>query len=220
MPTKTKAQQPTVVPVVSFKPRRHDVWIEMPLAPGWVAALRLGIGRSGGKGRRRGQLVPVIGELRVFPTTRQPGTGQLGTWRADVDGVFAAVPSGGLTWALLRQVRLNKAQRGMNALLSLSGLVAWKQQGLGYVPPAPKTPRPRRRRPQVGRPATLSNRDYVRLAKRYVELLEAGLPPVKTLATELGLPRSTVSRRIDRCRVKKLLLGGAPCRAGGAVAYD
>lgn len=79
---------------------------------------------------------------------------------------------------------------------------------------APARTRKRRR----GRPSDLTNGTYERLAKRYLELIAEGIDsPIAVLADELGLPRSTVKRRIDRCREKKYLVGGVG-RKAGAVA--
>ena len=80
-----------------------SVWVEVPLAQGWMVAFRLS--------PQDGQ--PVIGEIRLFPDEsnapykdgtrwRRPA----GRWSGDYPGASAAVPRGGITASVLRTIRM------------------------------------------------------------------------------------------------------------------
>lgn len=145
--------------------RVGEVWIEVPVAGGWVAAARLTI--------QAGRL--VIAELRVFPQEetafrrKEPG----GRWSGEVLGVLAEAPAGGLTARKLGAVRLGQYPRHLREVMrwvaEKYGTKAFRPDGslaaLGLV--APTTERPRQRR-EFGRPDSF----YAELAREYVRLVE------------------------------------------------
>src|SRR5262245_12111115 len=70
-----------------------EAWVETPVDATWIVAYRL-VSQSG---------APVVAEMRIFPTETAKGR-PAGSWSADVLGVHACAPPGGIPAELLRQV--------------------------------------------------------------------------------------------------------------------
>src|SRR5262245_22715902 len=83
-----------------------DCWLEMPLDPYWLLALRILL--------QRGE--PIIAELRIFPRERLQHR-EPGEWSASLLGVHAKAPKGGIPVELVRNVPLGLAHRKMAAIL-------------------------------------------------------------------------------------------------------
>lgn len=143
-----------------------DVWLEVHVADGWVAASRLAV--------QAGRL--VVAEVRVFPDedTALRRENPPGRWSAEVLGVNAVVPPGGLTARLLHSVRLGEYPQHLRDVIKFVserlGVQAFEPGGsLAALGLAPEIERPRARR-KFGR----EDRDYAELAREYVRLIEQG----------------------------------------------
>ena len=183
------------------------VWLDVPLDADWLATSRLVV--------QEGQL--VVGELRVIPREREnlvPGR-----WSAEVVGVRAQVPPGGLSARTVRRVHLSDYRAHTHEVL------AWvmQQHGgrdggagrllrrFGIFPPDEDRPRPVRR---AGKP----DRFYARLAAAYTELVSSGRRhPIKTLASRRHEGSATIRNWIREARVRGLLTRGVRGRAGGEL---
>jgi hypothetical protein len=191
------------------------LWVEVTVAPGWVAAYRLV--RDGGR--------PVVGELRLFPAEPEQALAQrpdeclrfwdhwwprrpraAGLWvRGELLGRLAPVPRGGLTGRVLRRVRVGAYIRALSGWRPpREFLPGWQ----AAADDAAATMRPtshaldglRRGRPP--RPDVV----YARVAAAYVELVDRRDPaPVKTLARRHGWKRGQVYEWIRIARTRGLL---------------
>jgi hypothetical protein len=186
-----------------------EVWLEVPVARGWIAASRLVL--------QAGRL--VVAEVRVFPDEatafRQERGGQ---WSGDVLGVRSDVPPGGLTARVLRAVRLGEHPRHVRDILRFLeekyGPDAFKAGGslaaLGLVP---DTERPRRRR-EVGRPDAF----FAELAADYVRRIERGsAKPNAEIATARGWDAKTITGWLHEARTRGLLTSPGYGRPGGRL---
>lgn len=196
-----------------------DVWLEVPVVGGWVAASRLAI--------QEGRL--VIAEVRVFPgedTALRRGSPPKellhmagpGRWSGEVLGVQAEVPPGGLTASTLRTVRLGEHPRHVRAvvqwLAKQYGADAFKSGGsLAALGLAPEGERPRPAR-QFGR----GDLFYARLARDYGRLIERGSEqPVAAIATARGVAVARIRGWLHEARVRGLLTPGVQGRSGGQL---
>jgi hypothetical protein len=182
-----------------------SVWLEMTIGGAWRAAARLGV--------QEGRL--IVAELRVFP--REPGRPP-GIWSAEILGSKAAVPPGGLTARLLRQVHLSEVPARAQALLASSfRFEAPPGAKIRVEPlavegiPIPQRPRPERR---TGR----GDAFYAQLAADYVQAIERGSrQPVKELAKQRSCPRAQIRDMLHEARVRQLLSPGKQGRLGGIL---
>ena len=181
------------------------VWLDVPIDADWLATSRLVV--------QEGQL--VVGELRVIPRERENPVP--GRWSAEVVGVRAQVPPGGLSARTVRRVHLS------DHLAHGQEVLAWvmEQHGgagggggrllrqFGILPPDEDRPRPVRR-------AGKSDRFYARLAAAYAELVSSGgRHPIKTLAQRRRVESATIRNWIREARVRGLLTRGVRGRATG-----
>jgi hypothetical protein len=95
-------ERPTAGVAGSLAVVTHDLWVEKPIAKGWLAAFRIVRGH-GGSG-------PVIGEIRILPDEPKPSRNWAGRWSAEVLGHKARAPKGGVTASILGAVRLHPAR--------------------------------------------------------------------------------------------------------------
>lgn len=134
------------------KVRVREAWVEAPLGA-WVVAYRL-VNQSG---------EPVVAELRVFPC--EPGKGRPpGRWSAEVLGVDASAPPGGIPADLLRHVRVTLFRS------VAADFLRWLEQQPDQAAAKPtKADDAERLAPAAerGRPDEF----YAYLAKEYVDLL-------------------------------------------------
>src|SRR5262245_40279635 len=80
-----------------------EVWREVSVGPGWMAALRL-LPRPGRV---------IVGEVRLFPDERPFPGRHVGRWSAEYLGVAAPCPPGGVTGRLLRRLPLQAVLRDL-----------------------------------------------------------------------------------------------------------
>jgi hypothetical protein len=184
--------------------KRRDFWIEAPVDDHWTVAFRLVSNE---------ELHPVVGEIRIFPAEhkREPGR-----WSAEVRGVEAKVPSGGITARLLRNVRFGVAEAKIRELMQ------WLQDryaGMDHDPdmleqtsfrPAPSKGRSTRgRKPQP-------DKFYAQLASDYLDECPFGRP-IAYLAEQRGLPINTVRDLIHYCRTHGFLTKVGRGKRGGEL---
>lgn len=186
-----------------------QVWLEVPMGDGaWVAAARFVI--------HEGQ--PVVAEVRVFPNTRA-WHNEPGEWDAEVLGVAASAPQGGLSARLLRRVRLGDHPRYTRKILAD---IAQREGGrewfapdrslgaLGLTAPEAERPRPRRER-------GLSDLFFAQLAMQYAEVCEGprSRQAVKVIADRRGATKEKIRQLVREARVRGLLTMGTQGKAGG-----
>jgi hypothetical protein len=127
------------------------VWLEAPITDDWTGAYRLLI-QDG---------MPVIGEVRIFPTENTKGR-QPGEWSIAKLGNLAIVPKGGLTISLLREVKLGIVRTKIAAALEL-----FRQRVpelLVVIHFVPRESKPEKKRNEKrGRPRTPDN-EYLKIA--------------------------------------------------------
>ena len=187
-----------------------DVWLEVPVVRGWVAASRLAV--------QHGRL--VVAEVRVFPdeetALRREDPG--GRWSGEILGIRAEVPQGGLTARTLRAVRLGEHPRHVGEIVrwiaKQYGPDAFKLGGsLAELGLAPETERPRRRR-EVGRPDSF----FAKLADDYVRRIQRGsAKPNAEIAAERGQDARTITGWLNEARARRLLTSPGYGRAGGCL---
>jgi hypothetical protein len=162
---------------------RQNQWVSVPLDAHWVAAYRITV-QDG---------AVVVGEVRVFP--REEDRWSLpGTWSAEVLGIKAPVPRGGITSRLLRRVRVGAHHRIADAVLRRDA--DWVPMPLALE---------RQRPPGAGRPRK-PDLWYARLAQAYARALHAGSArPILDVARAKHLPPARVRDAIYRARGRGLL---------------
>ena len=187
-----------------------DVWLEVPVAGGWVAASRLTI--------QAGRL--VVAEVRVFPDEEtafrreEPG----GRWSAEVLGVNAVVPPGGLTARKLHRVRLGEHPGHLRDIITFVreklGAQAFEPGGsLAALGLSPEVERSRPRR-EFGRP----DRFYAELAREYVRLVERrSRRPNDEIAARRHETVPKITGWLHEARLRGLLTPGTQGRPGGQL---
>ncbi len=156
----------------------------------------------------------MISELRVFPRDRPLRGGVPGLWRGEILGTRAPVPSGGLTSALLRNIRLPRYAAHAAAVVAewrAAGVPAdGDEQALQGLAESeqPGRARPKRR---AGRP----DRFYADLAAEYVRTLSESRRPVADIAKRRKLPPAQVRDMIHEARERQLLSPGRQGALGG-----
>lgn len=187
-----------------------DAWEEIPIDQKWMSAARLVY---------QGDDL-VIGELRIFPREQvAPWTWngnevderfEPSAWSAELLGIVARVPHGGLSARVLRKVRLREHARVLSEKLAQWARVAG-YAGHGFKVPATERPRPERR---TGR----SDIFYAKLAWEYVRALARDpRRPVALLAHKRKLPKERVRDMLHEARERGLLSPGHRGRSGGAL---
>jgi hypothetical protein len=213
-----------------------EAWVEVPFAPGWVAAYRL----VSEHGR------PVLGELRLFPD--EPDRPRPGWWSGEVLGSAAVVPEGGITARVLRRVRVAEYVREVGRVLDrarkefsskdnpfLNGV--WPTSPVTSTPPgsAEDVTRPRsqvpskrsadpsetsaapakanttRRRGRPGRPDSF----FARIAVEYSKANRRSWRPVADVARRLGLKRHQIRDALRKARQLGLLGSRGQGHRGG-----
>jgi hypothetical protein len=194
--------------------RHQEVWVEVPVTGGWIAAYRLVV-----KKRR-----PVVGEVRLFPE-HPPEFRDAGRW----SGEPSAIPAEGIPGGALRALRLKDPLE-----LFPKFLKNWERQHgaatanrvLGRHGLSIRSELARKRPGRAGRSDTF----YLPWAAAYVERLGAGSRhPVKDLAAHPpAVIEGYVSRRgsaseatvrdlIHQARERGLLTRSPPGRPGGEL---
>jgi hypothetical protein len=223
---------PAVAPIalartVGIKPSRtrraHDAvveydlknaWVEQTIAPGWVAAYRLGIADGH----------PVVAEIRIFPDVWPAGTARpRGSWAGSFLGLaVTGVPRGGVGMKTVRKIRGGEALRYALELIGqvrLSRLVSYE-----WAPPSLLSAADLAvgRQWEVARgaaPARLNGSKRIddltlaKLAQRFVRLKHS----VKAVCRELGLEDSTVRSRLMLARDRGLLTKSGKSGVRGGV---
>lgn len=176
-----------------------EAWVEVEL-DGWMVAYRLVAGDFG---------EPILAELRVFPleTNRDRPAG---VWSAEVLGVKAKVPSGGLPADLLRHVSVTEPRRFGGEFSQ------WLEKNRKRRA-RKAAQRTERSSPKRGRPAR-SDRQLARVARAYVESATESRSPVADVASQLRLTPAQVRNILSRARRKGLLSPTQPGRSGGQLS--
>lgn len=189
--------------------RVWDHWLEVPAAPGWMAAYRL-VPQAGSV---------VIGEARLFPA--EPITpGALhqrdpGRWAGEFMGDEAPVPRGGLTARLLRQLRPGEHSTYIGQILEAS------RARYGRRPPfreafyeSAEKPRRQRRRSRKGRDDVF----LAQLARDYVRAVESGdTKPRITVARRWRSTPTEIRDALHQARRRGLLAGARHGKRGGIL---
>lgn len=167
----------------------EDLWVEIPLGHGWLAAYRL-LPRPGRE--------PFVGEVRILPAERnRPGAGE---WSAAFKGRRARVPRYRLTTRLLRDASPEKHRDTLRRLVANLTADTLRRGYFGVAPPAT---RPAPSAKPVGRPAKLRS-FYATIACEYDDVeygeRDAGQSTRKRLAERHGVPESTVVGWLRTCR--------------------
>jgi hypothetical protein len=183
--------------------RGGDVWVLQPLGTRWMASFRMTPEANG----------PVVAELRVFASSDVDEDAPQ-TW-----GSVEAVPTGGLTWDLLRRARplgaIKEARRALEGLAEApppSSMQLVADQGAGQWL-------------ELLFGACVRNAEFERdevdalFARTYLQI--AGLDPHNVypeLAARTGENKRTARMHIERARTNGLL-GPAPgpLTAGGEL---
>jgi hypothetical protein len=183
----------------------HEAWVEMPLDDKWMTAYRL-IAADHGE--------PVVGEIRVFPRESLNGRPP-GNWTAELLGVHASVPQGGIPGDLLRHVRLGVTKEFGPAF----------SRWFKGAPRRGTAQRPRGKRsqsvpaatpPKRGRPTDRGDRFYAQLASDYMKALSGGNGnPVAVVARERSLEQAQVRDMVHQARKRGFLSGTRRGRSGG-----
>ncbi|MBI4345708.1 MAG: hypothetical protein HY553_02565 [Elusimicrobia bacterium] len=204
-----QAHRLTMQPGPTGAVRFGDVWLEVPVGRGWVAASRLAL--------QAGRL--VVAEFRVFPdeetALRREGPGQ---WSAEVLGVQAEIPPGGLTARTLRAVRLGEHPKHVREVIQWIaeryGADAFKPGGsLGALGLAPEIERSRPRR-EAGR----SDSFFAELADDYLRRHERGsAKPNAEIAAKRGKDVKTITGWLNEARARGLLTSPGHGKVGGTL---
>jgi hypothetical protein len=184
--------------------KRRDFWIEAPVDDYWTVAFRLVSDE---------ELHPVVGEIRIFPSEpkREPGR-----WSAEVHGVEANVPSGGITARLLRNVRFGVAEAKIRELmLWLEDKFAGMDNDPDILEQTSFLPAHSVRRSTRGRKPQ-PDLFYAQLAYDYCDISDFGRP-IADLAEQRGLPINTVRDRIHYCRTHDFLTTLGRGKRGGEL---
>jgi hypothetical protein len=169
----------------------------VPLGKRWTAAYRLTV-QDG---------AVVVGEVRIFPQ-EPPGRALPGQWSAEVLGIRARVPWGGITGRLVR-VKVTEHLRVADQVLRQSD--DWLRHPLALDAAR------RRAQPGLGRPRK-PDLWYARAAGRYAAALRGGSTrPVVDVAAQLGLTVARARDAIHQARARGLLTPGTRGRRGGAL---
>jgi hypothetical protein len=208
--------------------RVHDAWVEAEIDKSWMAAYRLVPGQFG---------QPVIAEIRVFPHETTEGR-PAGQWSAEVLGVYAKPPQGGITAEVIRKVPVAEHRQVGRDFAEWVGGVAPDRAPVGSV--TIKIPRsakmPTRgavnakltgakfkavlpaRRSKRGRPPIHGDRFFAELARDYAQRVAEGSPhPTKDLAEKRGISRVRMRALLSEARKRKLLSGSGRGRSGGTI---
>lgn len=191
-----------------------DVWLEAPVAGGWIAASRFTV--------QAGRL--VVAEVRVFPDedTALRRENPPGRWSAEVLGVQASAPLGGLTARALHAVRLGQHPRYLREVVRFLsekyGPDAFRPEGsLAALGLAPATERPRARR-EFGRP----DRFYAELAREYDRLVKSkSRHPNAEIAARRREPVARITGWLHEARARGVLTrpGKSGVMDGELTAY-
>ena len=209
-----KTKDPRIVSVVV-----PEIWTAVlhPANKAWYVAFRLVVQDT----------QPVIGEVRIFPTEDDA---DIDTWSAELLGVAAKVPSGGITARLiqatktagavekvaeqLRGVRLGIGARPEDqslraALDALAEKLPLKADSSGTKGKRGKPPKP--------------HLFYAEFAQEYAQLVDSGERHPRTVIVSRkkrkypGLTESKVRDIIRQARIRKILSNGMPGRPGGQL---
>jgi hypothetical protein len=179
-----------------------EAWVEAPIDDRWMVAYRL-VSQAG---------EPVVAELRVFP--REPQQRPPGRWSAEILGVDAAAPTGGLPSDLLRQVTLGSyRERGGDFLGWLAefraGGASLRKSSKRSMATASTTAVSARGR---------SDDFYAHIAQDYVQHVNQGeARPVHAIAQNRSLPPEQVRDMIREARRRGLLTPTRRGRVGGQL---
>jgi hypothetical protein len=221
---KRKKAHPTGAPHVQVA--TEDAWFEgpHPVSPEWTVALRV---------RPSSQGVPVITELRLFPSETWPDR-PAGTWSGEYRGIEAECPAGGVTARLVHSLkvgllyrqerdllaRLRRAERSPDDHAAHTALVQRMLPGAEIPAPdsaerffdeaigkrvgVPSSSPSGRKRGPKGRP----ERFYLELAEQYANLWANGSRrPTADLARLRRCSLATMRDQIHTARERKLLTG-------------
>jgi len=188
-----------------FGPGPVNLWIETPLgASKWTAAYRVAL-----TGPKR---LPVIAELRVFPTGRTRKSTPAGKWSAETKGIAATVPDAGLQAATLKEIRLSRVLRQLDDAVARAAAEhpefvvrwpMWQGQPLGRSLARTSSERGHGR----GRPP-LADWVLAEIATEYVDALRrVHENPIRYIAQRRGEGPNTVRGWVFRAREKGFLIG-------------
>jgi len=178
----------------------NDLWFEVPLGDGWLAAYRLSL-RDG---------ISTFSELRIFPA--EPVARDAGQWSGEFLGRDARPPAKRLTSRLVRRASPERHKRALEACLQNARSQGVPQQVLGLVEI------PRRGVGRLGaRPERA--RFYAVFALRF-DALENGDSQGSTrqkLAAQYQVPETTIISYIRSARKLGFLDPTKPGRRGGSA---
>ena len=204
-----------------------DLWVEAAIAPpgrghnGWACAARIVRDRRG---------LPVIGELRIFPNGPDPARSSPyqatpGRWQAEMDGMYATAPLGGISARLLRfKLRdftsfLADVQRAVGSAVETDPESPFSAHTINQWlagTASPKLVRRRRNQTKRGRPRMFSDLDLARFAEEYLSIIRTSdRSPLRVLCARHGLVYHGGRNRISLARQRGLLSEPPKRGAGG-----
>jgi hypothetical protein len=180
----------------------REAWVEVALNPDWMVAHRLVATKHG---------EPVIAEIRLFPRERTKMRPP-GRWSADVLGVDARVPAGGIPADILRHIRLGETRRFHEEFRG------WLQKARRTKAAVPSVAATKGGKLKRGRRAKHSEEFLATLARDYVDALTtATRSPVADVARNRSLAASQVRDLLHRARHLALLTPTRSGRSGGQL---
>lgn len=192
-----------------------DVWVEIELGRGWLAAYRITPSRPSG--------YAAIGELRILPSDGLPS--RPGTWSAEFKGTAAVCPPSGINARVLKAIRLGKLVPAINELLlgmakyrNLKGgpdALRWSTEIFEPFK-APTLAKPRKTKASAaGRPRSITDQELARIAQAYRAALDRSEPnAADSIARRFGLrDADNVRMRVLRDAKKRGLIATAGGRA-------
>ncbi len=194
--------------------RVQTAWTSRALDDEWTVAYRL-VPQDGR---------PIVAEVRIFPTEPAVPGWPRGEWSAQLKGVEAKAPPGGLTARKLRTVGLKADVLAAEKVLNWIGSEEYRDKyihDVGRDPgPGPFAPggyveqlgftRPRRTRHAGSRERSKPGRKptpptvLALIARDYVKALSTGRP-IAHIAQQRGWLRSQVRSYVNRARVRGFL---------------
>ena len=194
---------------------KDDAWVEYDLND-WTVALRLTTTKDG---------MTIVSELRCFPRPRAEPTRKLGQWKADTEGwgVWAGEMlglTGGITSSLLRKIRLDAAVATADDFQVAMRQRQTKHEHNGGASDTDRwgvdaaLPETSRRERRTG----LTDLQFARLAKYYVERIKKGSPrPVRDLAESRNEDIERARDLIHKARIYGFLAKTVQGVKGGAL---
>jgi hypothetical protein len=207
--------------------RVHDAWVEAEIDKSWMAAYRLVPGAFG---------QPLVAEVRICPRESVEGR-PAGQWSAEILGVYATAPEGGITADVIRRVSVAEhRQIGREFLDWLNRVAPDRAPAIKFTAKIPRSARkptagttklatakfkaalPITSARKRGRPLIHGDQFFAELAREYAQRVAEGSPhPTKDLADARRVSRSRMRALLNDARKRRLLSRTGRGRSGGSL---